>query len=494
LRVLFIYSIQDAPTPDKPLRVNDQIQLGISYISSVLQQAGHQTDVLVMTRDTKLTVVDEWLERFQPGIVGFTAMSSEFEFIRKLGGYVKQICPNLYTAVGGSHTTISPKESYLDTFDALCVGEGEQASLELVEMLATGARPGGIANFWFRRDEGVEKNACRPYIEDLDSIPWPDREMWRKWIVRPQSRNFLLVGRGCPYPCTYCLHHAVSDLAEGRYVRFRDPAAIVKEVDHLARECGAREIYLETETFNIHRKWIQQLCEQLAGWNAERAEPVSFGANLRIIKNKTYDDILEPMARANFRYVNIGLESGSDRVRREILKRSYSNEDVIRTVETVRKNGIEVTFQNMVGMPGETYEDFLETVELNRRCQPDWHHLSIFEPYPGIQLYEKCKEMGLLEEEFDDEMIRYKAVLDLPGFSRAQIRYAYQWFDYMVYKGRRPWVMRMLSVLARKAKGRRGPNYLYRRFMTSRVGWSMRQLWDGNARYPVGAPTGPSHQ
>lgn len=102
--------------------------------------------------------------------------------------------------------------------------------------------------------------------------------------------------------------------------------------------------------------------------------------------------------KANFRFVNIGVESGSERVRREILRRNYSNNDVINFVKLARKHDLQVAFFNLIGIPGETLADFKETIEINRKCKPEWVLPSIFFPYPGSDLYFSCKKQGLLEK------------------------------------------------------------------------------------------------
>jgi radical SAM superfamily enzyme YgiQ (UPF0313 family) len=125
-------------------------------------------------------------------------------------------------------------------------------------------------------------------------------------------------------------------------------------------------------------------------------------------------------------------------VRKEILKRYYSNEDIIRTEKLPRRYGLNVFMYAMVGIVGETLDDFKETIDCCRECQPDYISLSIFFPYPGTALYQVCKEKGLLDGKIDLRNERRRAILDLPGFSKRQIQKQFNWFYYHVYKGYRP--------------------------------------------------------
>ncbi|UCH37115.1 MAG: glycosyltransferase, partial [Candidatus Bathyarchaeota archaeon] len=340
---------------------------------------------------------------------------------------------------------MAPDESMLDTFDSLCIGEGEEATFDLIEQLEQGISPTGIPNLWIKKVNSIEKNPTRPFIDDLDSVPYPDRQMWEEWIdfERSSKRPSILLGRGCPYNCTYCCNHAIRKLAKGPYVRFRSPDNIIGEIEEiLGRFPNTKEFYCEVETFSAHWKWSLELCSRLEEFNSKRTQPLSFGVNVRITKDfmkRNIDEYFGRLKRANFRFINVGLESGSERIRREILKRDYSNEDLIHAIEKAKKHNLEIIFFNMVGFPYETLDDFHETVRLNQICLPNWHYLSIFYPYPGTDLHNLCEEMGVLPKDLLDlELERISAPLDFPDFRKKQIQKAFIWFDYYVYKDHKP--------------------------------------------------------
>ncbi|MBU2540160.1 B12-binding domain-containing radical SAM protein [Patescibacteria group bacterium] len=444
MKILFIYSLNIVGSLAKPLESPEQIQFGISYISSFLKKHGHQTRMIVLSRTSPKNnrhILDEYLKKFSPELICFTAVSTEYQFIANIAKYIKEKWPNIYLLVGGPYVSLNPNGILSDGFDALCVGEGENPALELVSQLEKGVLPSTIPNLWIKRGSEIEKNLPRPFLQDLDSLPFPDREMWQEWTKeRPGARYSVLLGRGCPFQCTYCSNHALKKLASGSYVRFRSPDNIIEEIkDIIARfPMQKREIYLEVESFGVDKKWAIELCSKLESFNKTVNQLLSFGVNLRIMPNADFEDLLVACKKANFRFINIGLESGSERVRREILKRNYSNKDVVNTVSLARKHSLKVAFYNMVGLPGETVADFKETVEINRTCLPDWHLTGIFFPYPGTDLYFLCKEKGLLKESSGEEIERMKATLDLPGFNKKQIQRNYIWFDYYVYNGLKP--------------------------------------------------------
>jgi anaerobic magnesium-protoporphyrin IX monomethyl ester cyclase len=456
MRALFFYTEQDPFMPDKPLEVQERVQFGISYISAVLQQAGHVTDLVVLTREN-LRRMDQWVEEFRPDLACFTSVYSEHLFVAEAARRLKKRHPGVFTLLGGPHPSLNPEECLAGGFDAVCVGEGEYPTLELLGQLEEGRVPSGIPNLWFRRNGGLERNPTRPFIPDLDSLPFPDRRMWDRWVAHPAYRPSVLVGRGCPFQCTYCCNHALRRLAPGRYVRLRSPGSVVAEIEEFSRTYPeAAQFYLEVETLGTDTDWALSLCDALADMNRRRDRPLEFGTNLRVTPRRDYDGLFEAMRRANFSFINIGLESGSEELRREVLKRRYSNQDIERAVAAARSHGLKVGIYNLIGIPGETVEDFRRTVEVNRACQPDHFLLSVFFPYPGSDLYEKAKRDGLLEKMPDAALERRRPVLDQPGLSKRQVRRRLLWFAWSVYRGNKPLgAILYVTVLARIASSPR---------------------------------------
>lgn len=443
MKVLFVYSLQGAISEKHPLRLSESMHFGLSYISSFLKARGHETRLLTIGRLSKALnpkLVDDQLADFDPDLLAFTAVTTEFPFMTEVAQYVRSKTAKPHLLLGGSHVTLDPESALEGPWDSLCVGEGEYPTAELLEQLGDGRRPSGIKNLWIRTDAGWERNPTREFVADLDSFPFPDREMWAPWINdSPDARYSILLGRGCPFPCTYCANHALWRQADGDYVRYRSAENIVAEVRELNRRFPEkRDYYMEIETLS-RKSWALKLCDALEEFNRGLAKPVRFGVNVRITPKTNFEDMFAALKRANFTFINVGLESGSERVRKDVLKRNESNDDIIRTVQTARKNGLQVSFYNLIGLPGETFEDHKETIRMNRICEPDWHSTSIFFPYPGTDLHRVCKEMGLIQGTVNADFIERKnASLDLPGFTKREILSAYRWFDFHAFKGKKP--------------------------------------------------------
>jgi radical SAM superfamily enzyme YgiQ (UPF0313 family) len=439
MNILFIYSVQKSLLIKKPLKAQEDIQMGIAQLSAVLKQAGHETDLLVLDRKYKkqnTALIDNKLRANCYGLVCFTSVFSEFNFITDVARYVKSTS-NVFTILGGTHVTISPEESYLDIFDALCIGEGEDALLKLANKLDKKDDISSIPNLWLKQNGLIVKNETSDFIQDLDSLPFVDRDLWQPYIFDTRTRLTVLVGRGCPYNCTYCCNHRIRKVAGGKYVRMRSPKNIIAELDSLSAKFPVvTEYFLEIETLGANLNWLVQLCDEIYLFNKNRERKLTFGANLRVYDNLDVELVFSNLKKANFESVIIGLESGSERVRTQVLNRQYQNATIIKAVNCARRHGIKIGVFNLVGLPTETLADFNETLKMNQLIQPDWHATSIFFPYKGTRLYDMAEELGLLPRELNFKEERQHATLDLPGFSREQVQQQFDSFHYNVYKVR----------------------------------------------------------
>ena len=466
MRIACVYTVERGVSDEKPLPFAMYVPFGIATVATVLKKAEHDVDLLVYSEESE--TVEERLRAYvlekRPEMFCFTAISTQFPFVRKLAKIVRDLDPSIYIVIGGHHPSLASEHTIATAAcDAICVGEGDRAVVELARQVQSGEQPTGVPSMWIRQPDGsVEKNPLPNFDQDLDAVPYIDRGMWEPWIKHPGSHPSLLLGRGCPFRCTYCSNHAMQQLTGGRFVRLRSPENVVGEVEEIvARYPNVNSIYLEVETI-AHQKEAFPLFDALQKFNARREEAgerkIAFGLNFTVTSTfirveERAREFLDMLGRANVRYLNIGLESGSEQLRKEVLRRPrYTNDEFIRFAKLAKEYGIGLHFYVLVGVPGETLEHYRETVRVVRATQPDMVSLSIFYPYVGTDLYTVAVEQGLVpggeldptgtREELDTHTERGRAALDMPGFSRRRVRIEYILFWYRCFKGH--WPMRKI--------------------------------------------------
>ncbi|HYD68801.1 B12-binding domain-containing radical SAM protein [Azospirillum sp.] len=461
MRIACIYSLESYTSVVRPLPHWNYFPFGLSMIAAVLERAGHTVECWVICPGSDLSAVaDDILVRFGAEVAACTAVSTQFPIIERFAKLLKQRSPALHTILGGHHATLASEAAIASPWiDTICVGEGDQAVVAYADALAAGRRPTGIPGLWVKDLETgeIEKTPPVPFYADLDSLPFVNRDHWSRWVNNPDRSSVIVLGRGCPFLCTYCSNHALKSVTTGKFVRFRSPDNVMAEIEQLAAALPELEyVYLEVETIGAIPRYAMELSERLAAFNAGRERPVRFGTNLSVTTRLVSDAqelerFLAALARGNITSVNIGLESGSERIRNEILKRPrYTNADIIAFCQAARRHGINVHLFVLLGLPTETPAEFAETAAVARDCQPADLFLSIFYPYPGTDLYRMAREMNL----FDPSRIRptaerSRAYLDLPGFPKWRIMLEYSIFYYRVYRGRWP-MTRILAYSVRQ--------------------------------------------
>ena len=423
MRILFLYPRDNG---------EGQIPMGLSILCACLKQAGHTLKVFDTTfyprtvlRETYESLgylkkcdlrkygvvyhqedpVEECVKtarEFQPDLIGLSAVTYSFDLGISLIQGLRRAGIDAPVIVGGTHPTVAPEEVIQhELVDMICVGEGEEAIVELCSILEEGRDPTHVRNIWHKHKKSgrICRNPVRPLIE-LDQLPYPDWSYFSDMhFPRPFVGKVYRIGhversRGCPYRCSYCASASMQKLYRGKGVYHREKSVgrVIAELRYLRDTYNLEIIRFWDDTFLAMGK--KRLLEFSEAYRKEIKLPFMISTRPETVTEERIA-ILKAMGVVA---VSMGIESGCERIRREVLNRKLKDETILRAFRIVRAAGIRVTAFNMIGLPTETRKDIFKTIHLNRKVRPDTTTANLMYPYPGTAIRKMCLNLGLISE------------------------------------------------------------------------------------------------
>ena len=434
MKVLFVY-----PVPPSNLQIL-RFQQGIGSLAAVLKKAGHSAELLVLQQFDP-DRIDATLARLQPHLVALSLTSNYFELGRQVARHVATQ-HHLPVVLGGIHATLCPEETIAaDGVFALCRGEGEFPLLELCDALQADRDPTAIPNLWVKSAGKVFRNELRPLINPLDELPYPDREIFDfDHLLKQLPEAEFMGSRGCPFQCTYCANHALVELYHGKgpYVRFRSIPHLMGEIETvLQRYPTIGFLGFHDDTFTLNPRWTQEFVD---AYSARFKLPFWCNATADSIT----PDLAARLKQAGCYEVRLGVESGNDAIRTDILKKKVPRSAIVSAFKVLREAGLLRYAFNMVGLPFETPQTLRETVALNQEIQPDYVFCSIFYPYPGTQSWELCRAQGWIADTAVPSYFAHESALDQPSISRREVVFTHEIFRDLVRWPRLEMLIRFL--------------------------------------------------
>ncbi len=384
-----------------------QETLAIEYISAALKEAGHRVELLfepefdggmgflppygMKLLQRKNRFLDA-IKTFDPDLIAFSCPLNIYPFVKKTARLIK-LHFSIPIVVGGGHPTLAP--DYLmqnPDIDIVCIGEGEEPMVELADKMERGIDYSDTRNFWFRKNGSLIKNEVRPLLEDLDRLPFPDRDLFYHHGCFAGNLYFV-AGRGCPFQCTYCCQHAFQQTyrGKGKYVRLRSVENVIQELEVCIKTYDVQHIHSEDDTFTIHHQWLHDFCD-------EYKKQINVPLYCHVRPGTLSADLLQRMKKAGCEAVFFGIDSGCEELRKSLLKRDISNDTIYSQAKLIKEAGIRLASASMFGLPGETPQQMHETFRMAIDIQSDFAYDSIFYPFYGTELYDYAVQNGYLNE------------------------------------------------------------------------------------------------
>ncbi len=436
MKVLFIYT-----------EVSSEVgySAGIGILSAILKRGGHQTRLIHISPELDYTLdldrINNDISRLQPGLICLSVTTNQWYFARQVGKSIKKEF-KIPIIVGGHHPTADPEKVIAEPWvDIVCRGEGDEVLPEVVHRIESGKSFDGIPNLLFRKNGKIVREPLLSWVKDLDSLPFEDHEVFDySSIVETRSGwAEVIVTRGCPYRCSFCFNEPLFNqyskdiqtfkghvLRKKEMLRRRSVDATIK----MLKELKIKYTNIKGFTFvdDVMAREGQWLDEFVVRYKNEIGLPYTCTSQALLFNERVASQLKE----SGCKVVKMGIEVGNESVRKNVLKKNISNELLMKVFSIAQRYGLKPQSFNMIGIPGESIEDMMETIHLNARIKPYIVWLSTFNPYPGSELYHECIRKGMIDESKWDQVGSFRggSVFKdefLPSLELKKIRVLFRW-------------------------------------------------------------------
>ncbi|MBM3984388.1 MAG: B12-binding domain-containing radical SAM protein [Planctomycetes bacterium] len=405
-----------------------QEPLGVMYLSAALKAAGHETKMIFVPDPLLPKKVRDW----DPGVICVSTMTGVHVAHAALIRIVKRWAPKALAIAGGPHPTVVPDYLREEGLDAICIGEGEAALVDFVNAVDRGGDLAHIPNIhWKDRDGRIWPNAPRPLIPQLEDAGFPDRSLVYDAadLYRDNPRKVVKSDRGCPMNCSFCFHHAwkkkVYGVTNNEYVRHRTVDHVIREVQQIRERYPLTFVHFVDDIFNISNSWLAEFAER---WPREVGLP--FDAIL--MANMVTERHVQLLRQAGCIYARIAFEAANDHMRNAIMRKNTTRAQLVRAANLIKGQGIRLGSLNMLGGPGATLADDLETVKLNIECAVDHPLVSLLQPYPATDINDMTREMGIATDAWDEFPTQFNRTSSIALPNRHEFENLHKWFPIVV--------------------------------------------------------------
>lgn len=367
--------------------------LGVGILVNVLRGAGHTAET-IFARDRHFV---EQYRQLNPTVAALSLTSGKVKDGLAVAAWVKNKHSDVKVLLGGPHPTVMPEIAKEPAVDFVIRGEGETALTALAAALDENRSfSTTVPNLVWKNEKGeLRYEPMAPPVADLDDLPFPD---WSGYFAKPACARFYrrgftsITSRGCANRCTYCTNRFMLELYQAqRYIRRRSVGSVMAEIEEAKRRYHVRSARYEDDNFALDPDFLRSFTEA-----SEKGQGVPFSCNATAVL--ITEEVGELLRRAGCYQVSIGLECGDPAMRREVLGRNIDDRSIFSAVEILKRQGIMVQTYNLFGLPGETLEQAMATWRMNRRLRPSFAWCSIYQPYPGTELYRRLAESGRLPQ------------------------------------------------------------------------------------------------
>ena len=413
--------------------INFLLPLGaISIATYAREKGGHCVEILDLNISIKkriaLSIHDNLLDivkselikkisLFKPDIVGFSALfPNDDKWTFYCAEIVKSCNSEITTLVGGGLATVETKKVLLNNhIDYAVLGEGEIVFNNFLNSWPDKKLLSEIKGLAFKEDNKIVINEREKLIKDLDSIPIPNIDLVPTKYYDTDLFH-LFSSRGCPFNCKFC----VSFKIWGKKNRRHSVNRVISEIKILRDKYGINRFDFRDDNFTLDSVWLKEFCRGMILENEKSKAPMKWGCPNGLMIKTLDIECVKLMHKAGCEEFVIAIESGSERVAKDIIGKSIDYQKARLIRNTVKELGAAFRSFFMIGLPGETKKEIKQTIKFLITLDSDWSHISIFQPFPGTELYDLAKELGAISNNTSGTYL--SASLSTKDFSSDEIK------------------------------------------------------------------------
>jgi len=431
----------DFPIRDTKKMIGAAPPLGMMYIAAVLRREGIEVSMMdEAAQGVSMGDTVDWVKEEDPDILGFSTCSSSGRKAAIIAEKVKAEDPDITIVFGNFHATFNAERILrkYSSVDVIVRGEGEDTSLELAKCLEKDGDFKEVLGITFRKEGHVIANPDRPLIQDVDSIPFPDRGLLNVEYhntavgidVAPKKFTTFVSSRGCVFGCRFC---GCRRLARNRW-RSRSVENVLEELQLLANE-GYKQLMFVDDNFTLNPKRVIELCQKM------REEKIDLEWICEGRVDQCPYEMIREMVTAGCRMMYFGIESANQRIL-DYYDKQTTSEQAEAAVRNARKAGMDVIVGSfIVGAPDETREEIENTLRFAQKLQIDVPQFNILAAFPGTDIWEELRAKGVIDEEK-----RWETEIPVSDVSREAV--PREEIERMVHEGYRRFLTRPSYILA----------------------------------------------
>jgi radical SAM superfamily enzyme YgiQ (UPF0313 family) len=376
---------------------------GVLSLVAHLKSNAINTDVIIADLEQAPITI---LKNLKPDIIGISVLSTEHNWLIEQTKAIRQVLPKVIILVGGVHAMLYPQEIIEEAdVDLVCHSEGEEVLLNILnEFNLPNPDWSKISGLAYKNSNGkfckTERAGLVPYNDNIRE----DRGIYyqRYPILATDTVHRFFSSRGCPYKCSFCYVPNLKEIFKGKgsFVRKKSVNSFISEIVEEATKYSIQSIFFYDDLFTANRKWLKEFLQ-------EYKQKVNIPFMCTTYAKLVNEDVAKMLAEAGCQTVSYGIETGNYELRKNILNKNISNEEIIRCGQLLHKYGMKIQTSNMFCLPDETLEDAFNTIEINIKAKTDFAFSALFMPFPDQKITEYCIKNGYLKQGYSLEDMPY---------------------------------------------------------------------------------------